>query len=85
MRKLSSKELTNGMFVQCRDADFGLLPNQNSLSPVIYQILIKNGKHFYKAKDSDWETNGELAKDIWYETELTKALNRESKLKELGI
>ena len=79
MRKLSSKELTNDMFVQCRDS------NLNSLSPVIYQILIKSGKYFYKAKDSDWEINGELVKDNWYETELTKALNREDKLIELGI
>lgn len=79
MRKLSSKELTNGIFVQCKDSDL------NSLSPVIYQILIKGGKHFYKAKDSDWEMNGELVKDNWYETELTKALNREEKLIELGI
>ena len=29
--------------------------------------------------------NGELVKDSWYETELTKALNREEKLKQLGI
>lgn len=79
MRKLSSKELTNGQFVQCKDS------NLNSLSPVIYQILIKDGKHFYKAKDSDWEMNGELVKDNWYETELTKVLNREQKLIEIGI
>ena len=79
MRKLSSKELTNGMFVQCKDS------NLNSLSAVIYQVLIKDGKHFYKAKDSDWEMNGELVKDNWYETELSKALNREEKLIEIGI
>ena len=79
MRKLSIKELTNGLFVQCKDS------NLNSLSPVIYQILIKDGKHFYKAKDSDWEANGELVKDNWYETEETKALNREQKLNKIGI
>jgi hypothetical protein len=47
--------------------------------------VIKNGEHFYKAKDSDWEMNGELVKDNWYETELTKSLNREEKLNKLGI
>lgn len=84
MRKLSSKELTNGMFVQVN-------PNNIHMKnpDVVYQILIKDGKHFYKAKDSDWEMNGELVKDNWYETELTKsltkALNREDKLIELGI
>lgn len=79
MRKLSSKELTNGQFVQCKDSNF------HTNSSVIYQILIKDGKHFYKAKDSDWEANGELVKDNWYETELTKSLNREKKLNEIGI
>ena len=29
--------------------------------------------------------NGELVKDNWYETELTKSLNREEKLNKLGI
>ena len=82
MRKLSSKELTNGMFVQ-------IDPRSNLSNNDVYQILIKDGKHFYKEKDSDWEMNGELVKDNWYETELTKSLtkslNREEKLIELGI
>lgn len=82
MRKLSSKELTNGIFVQVNpESDL----NQTPALGEVYQILIKDGKHFYKAKDSDWEMNGELVKDGWYETELTKALNREEKLIELGI
>jgi hypothetical protein len=79
MRKLSSKELTNGIFVQV-DPESVV-----SCKSTVYQILIKSGEHFYKAKDSDWEMNGELVKDNWYETELTKALNREEKLNELGI
>lgn len=78
MRKLSSKELTNGIFVQVN-------PESDLNQGEVYQILIKNGEHFYKAKDSDWEMNGELVKDGWCETELTKALNREEKLIELGI
>lgn len=78
MRKLSSEELTNGIFVQIN-------PESYLSQAVVYQILIKSGEHFYKAKDSDWEMNGELVKDNWYETELTKALNREEKLNELGI
>ena len=78
MRKLSSKELTNGIFVQVN-------PQSHLSRCGVYQILIKNGEHFYKAKDSDWEMNGELVKDNWYETELTKALNRDKKLEKLGI
>ena len=78
MRKLSGKELTNGIFVQVN-------PESDLYQGEVYQILIKNGEHFYKAKDSDWEMNGELVKDNWYETELTKSLNRDKKLKQLGI
>lgn len=81
MRKLSNKELTNGIFVQC--FSFG------KLSPIIYQILIRENRGIieclYKEKDSNWEMPGNLVEDIWYETELTKALNREEKLNELGI
>ena len=51
----------------------------------VYQILIKNGEYFYKVKDSNWEINGEMVKDNWCETELTKSLNREHKLTQLGI
>ena len=78
MRKLSGKELTNGIFVQVN-------PESDLYQGEVYQILIKNGEHFYKSKDSDWEMNGELVKDNWYETELTKSLNRDKKLKQLGI
>jgi hypothetical protein len=73
MRKLSSEELTNGMFVQCKP------------SPAIYQILIKDGRFFYSLVGSNWIMNGDLVKDNWYETEETKYLNRDNKLKELGI
>ena len=79
MRNLSSEELIDGLFVQCLNV-FG-----EETSPTIYQIIIKENRFFYKAKDSDWEMSGELVKDVWYETELTKSLNRERKLKELGI
>ena len=78
MRKLSGKELTNGIFVEVN-------PESHLSQGKVYQILIKNGEHFYKSKDSDWEMNGELVKDNWYETELTKSLNRDKKLKQLGI
>jgi len=51
--------------------------------------LIKGGKTFYTMEGADWEMNGDLVKDNWYETELTKSLNkkdiRDKKLKELGI
>ena len=79
MRNLSSEELIDGLFVQCLNV-FG-----EETSPIIYQIIIKKNRLFYKAKDSDWEMPGELVKDVWYETELTKSLSRERKLKELGI
>ena len=82
MRKLSSKELTNGIFVQVN-------PESHLSQGEVYQILIKDGKHFHKVKGSDWEMDGELVKDSWCETELTKALNkalnREEKLTQLGI
>lgn len=77
MRKLSSKELYHGVFVQ------------SSGSKDVYKILIKEGKTFYTVEGTDWEMNGELVKDNWYETEVTKSLNkkdiRHKKLKELGI
>lgn len=79
MRNLLSKELVDGLFVQC------LKVNHLEISPTIYQIIIKENRLFYKAKDSEWERPGELVKDVWYETELTKSLNRERKLNDLGI
>ncbi len=77
MRKLSSKELYHGIFVQ------------SSGGEDVYKILIKKDKTFYTVEGADWEQNGELVKDNWYETEVTKSLNkkdiRHKKLKELGI
>lgn len=86
MRRLSSKELYHGIFVQSKDSNGTI---STTVSPTVYKILIKEGKTFYTVEGSDWETNGELVKDNWYETELTKSLNkkniRHKKLKELGI
>ena len=76
MRRLSTKELTNGLFVQCKS------PGSNSMSPVIYQILIEEDNIFYTT-GKDWKMPGDF--DIWYETELTKALNRDAKLTKIGI
>jgi hypothetical protein len=76
MRKLSSKELYNGIYVQCQGTQVG---------ETVYQILIRDGKHFYKEINSNWEQPGDIVKDIWMETEETKMLNRDNKLKELGI
>lgn len=83
MRKLSSEELVDGLFVQCLSV-FGSSILEET-SPTIYQIIIKENRFFYKAKDSNWEMSGDLVKNVWYETELTKSLNRERKIKELGI
>jgi hypothetical protein len=77
MRKLSSKELYNGIYVQCQDV-FGA-------EAVVYQIIIRDGKHFYREVNSNWEIPGDILKDIWIETEETKMFNRDNKLKELGI
>lgn len=71
MRRLSIKELTNGLFVQCKS------------SPVIYQILIEEDNIFYTTIGKDWKVPGDF--DIWYETELTKSLNRDAKLTKIGI
>ena len=71
MRKLSSEELYHGIFVQSKEA------------PEVYKILIKEGETFYTIEGADWKMNGELVKDNWYETEVTKSLNRDNKLKEL--
>lgn len=93
MRKLSSEELYHGIFVQSKEAathPIVLPPATNgTISPTVYKILIKEGKTFYTVEGADWEMNGDLVKDNWYETELTKSLNkkdiRDKKLKELGI
>ena len=86
MRKLSSDELYHGIFVQSKEAAIVLPSATNgTISPTVYKILIKEGKTFYTVEGSDWEMNGELVKDNWYETEVTRSLNRNKKLKELGI
>jgi hypothetical protein len=81
MRKLSSKELYHGIFVQSK--------SNAAINPDVYKILIIEGKTFYTVEGANWEMNGDLVKDNWYETEVTKSLNksesRDKKLKELGI
>jgi translation initiation factor RLI1 len=83
MRKLSSEELYHGIFVQSK-ANASI-----NTHPDVYKILIIEGKTFYTVEGANWEMNGDLVKDNWYETELTKSLNkkdiRDKKLKELGI
>lgn len=66
MRRLSSRELYDGIYVQCNET--------------IYQILIKENKHFYREINSKWEMPGDIVKDIWMETEETKSLNRDFKI-----
>ena len=84
MRKLSNEELYHGIFVQSKETPTPPTTN-GTISPTVYKILIKEGKTFYTVEGSDWEMNGELVKDNWYETEVTRSLNRNKKLKELGI
>lgn len=76
-RKLSSNELTDGLFVQC--------VNEGKIVPDIYKILIKDDGIFYTIEGKNWEMSGELVKDGWWETEETISLNRDNKLKQLGI
>lgn len=68
MRKLSSKELYDGVYVQCGPYK------------TVYQIIVREDKYFYKEINSDWEMPGDLVKDIWMETEETKILNRDNKI-----
>lgn len=75
-RLLKSEELRHGLFVQCG----GL---SNIIYPGIYQILIRDGKYFYKAVGSDWEMSADFVTDIWYETPETKSLMRSSRINEL--
>ena len=78
-RRLKKEELANGMFVQCQE------PGLNSMSPTIYQIIIRDGQHYYKATGTKWVMPGDFVTDIWWETDKTKSLNRETRLKKLGI
>ena len=71
MRKLSSKELYDGVYVQC---------GSPTVYPTVYQIIIREDKYFYKEINSDWEMQGDLVKNIWMETEETKILNRDNKI-----
>jgi len=73
MRKLSSKELYDGVYVQCGSQDVVVYPT-------VYQIIIREDKYFYKEINSDWEMQGDLVKNIWMETEETKILNRDNKI-----
>lgn len=73
MRKLSNKELYDGVYVQCG-------PHPETVYPTVYQIIIREYKYFYKEINSDWEIPGDLVKDIWMETEETKILNRDNKI-----
>lgn len=78
-RNLKKDELTHGMFVQC------LEPGLTSFSPTIYQIIIRDGQHYYKAAGARWVMPGSFVTDIWWETNKTKSMNRDKKLNELGI
>ena len=78
-RRLKKEELANGMFVQCQE------PGLTSMSPTIYQIIIRDGQHYYKGAGTNWVMPGSHVTDIWWETEKTKSMNRDKKLNELGI
>ena len=76
-RKLKKEELVHGMFVQCEE------PGLTSIHPTIYQIIIRDGRYFYKTVVSKWESPADMLTDIWWDTEKTKSMNRDKKLKEL--
>ena len=78
-RRLKKEELTHGMFVQCQ------VPGLTSMGPTIYQIIIRDGQHYYKAAGAKWVLPGNFVTDLWWETEKTKSMNRDKKLNELGI
>ena len=84
-RKLKKEELTHEMFVQCQENYKNYNPSLTSMSPTIYQIIIRDGQHYYKVAGSKWVIPGNFATDIWWETDKTKSLNRETRLKKLGI
>lgn len=79
MRRLSPKELTNGLFVQC----FSPSVSPMRVFPVIYEIIIIDGNYFYRERGCDWVMPGNLVMDVWAETSETISLNRESKLDSL--
>ena len=78
-RRLKKEELIHGMFVQCEE------PGLTSIHPTIYQIIIRDGEYFYKTAGYKCLSPGDMITDIWWETEKTKSMNRDKKLKELGI
>ena len=78
-RRLKKEELAHGMFVQCQ------VPGLTSMVPTIYQIIIRDGQHYYKAAGAKWVMPGNFVTDLWWETEKTKSMNRDKKLNELGI
>ena len=78
-RKLSIKELYHGIYVQIN-------PKRRFSTEVdfIYKLIFEEGKFFYTT-DGRWKMDSTLMLDNWYETDKTIEMNRECKLKEIGI
>lgn len=83
MRKLGKEELRNGMYVQCPDlASIGSAP---TFGETVYQIWFEDGGTFYTVCGNPDKTYAGQVLDVWWETDKTRQLNREAKLKEIGI
>lgn len=85
MRKLSMEELRHGMYVQCPDlASVGFVP---TFGETVYRIWFEDGGTFYTVDGHPTisKMDGRTVLDVWWETEKTRQLNREAKLKEIGI
>ena len=90
MRLLKRSELYNGILVQCH---YGNSTNDKP-SETLYKIIIEeddNGTHYYYSavyldmenQDCGWRMDSSLVIDYWYETDLTKKLNRSSKIEQI--
>jgi len=64
MRKLSSKELKNDMYVSLKNTD------------TVYKIIIEDSEMFYTVDGTNWKMPGELVKNEWWETMKTIKLNQ---------
>lgn len=80
-RRLPKEELRDGMYVETYTVETYKLGEKVQA----YRLIIEEGKTYYTIDGADWRMDSELVIDNWCETEETRRLNRESKLKELGI
>lgn len=75
MRRLSPDELVHGLYAKCK-------PNDNE---TLYQFIEVDGVLYYTCPGSFWKSEVALVTSVWWETPITRGLNRESKLGKLGI